>query len=429
MAGVFKSAIAVGSTGTGAINTAVPVSVSLGTNTPTAIWVTMIGRTNLTDAAGAANLKFSRGFGVGPTKRGYIASQSATGVPTTITDAAVGVDCILRAISTSGTSTGKLDIASFGVDVINFIIDEVFDADYTFLVEAIYSNEISAADVYQFNKGTGATQSVTTPGFIPKYVEHMGDFETGSIPHLHANVRYFSFGRSTVSPVANQVIALALEDNLASSATYVYANGDDCIAAFFAGDLWLRGRVSGAVAGGYSIQWVENDGASRPIVALALAGNFSVKLVEFLTQTNTSTPMEPSLGSTASLGQFWSANRADHVADAVAAATSTAQLSIGAARNPSSDADAQCVAFIDPHNVPDTTTATAIRFSDWYARLDTAGAIVGAATIASDPANAMGLLMSDADPSQAQVFGALWGVGTVAIRDMIDGNWAIPYLR
>lgn len=412
----FAAAIASFKTGTGAAGTTINVPLALGGLTPVVLWFFTSGRTEDVDAQSAQDIVFSYSFAVSPTSRRCIAGQSDQGVTPSATNRVFRNDAILLSINTAGTINGSLDLNSVGANTVQLIVDTQFLSDFRGICVAIAGTDITGASIVDFTKSAAAaplTQDITGFGFTPKYGEIINIVSTGAINAAPGTSMTAVIGKFTTDTIANQIAMMESITALATTDTWSYVNDVECnVSLQTTTTITSRGSVTTGIPDGFTLSIpLANASATRNSV-LGIAGTFQVKLLSFFTQTDTITPIVPNVGFIPILASLMSHCKVESTLGALQAEN---ELSLGAAIFPSSSNQSFAINIIDPDNVNPSAGASSIHLSDCYVNLDTAGAVEGSMDVASDPLGALGLIMTDADPTQKFVLGAVFGAAPAVV--------------
>lgn len=415
-------------TGTGIVGTTIDVALSLGGLTPKVLWVYMVGRTDTINAVGVRDVCFSYGFALDASNRRVICAQIDNAAATSNTDRGFRDDCVLLEITTGSVTAGRLDINSVGANTVQFIVDAVFAQDYTFVVAAMAGTDITSAVIADWAMTTSAApvdQDLNTIGFTPKYFEPIGVGLTTAFEVL-GTVADIIMGRATTSPVANQVLAILSLNGQATMDSCSYANDVECVAVNLnTSSIITRAAVSAGISGGVRISLTESGASATRFSALCLDGTFQVSLGNCAAQNDTSTRVSNTTGFVPVLTHLWSACKAESTVDTPQA---NAEASIGSFLGLGQGTD-KAVGFVDPDNVPDSTTASAMRFADSYVNISTAAAIEGSGGGNSGevlPTTGWEWIMTTADASGAFVmfasFGAAVPVTPLGVAAMGSGR-------
>jgi hypothetical protein len=384
-------------TGTGVAGSTVDVVLTNhadANKAPKVIWVYAIGRTDDTDAQGAANLNFSYGFATSTSKRRALGGQSQTAVSPTSADSMMRDDCVMASLDTSGVVNGRLDVNAIATGSVQFIVDQQFPSDFTCLVIALGGTDITDTTIVDF---TAQTQAVSV-GFLAEYIEGMSMFTNSITFPLSRTFLVNSLGRCDGNTLLNQVLGEIINDASVTADTAASLNDVNFAESHVVGGPVVRMAITAVSATGFTVTVAEGSSAVRLVSALCIGGRFKLATGNVLSQTDTVTAAEASMSFSPVLTNVWSHCAAETATDANNA---PAALSVGSFL--SFGTSNACIAYVDPETNP-SSTATAINLNNCYVNLADDGSIDGSGEATGGevpPTTGFRILMNDADPSQA----------------------------
>lgn len=379
--------------GTGAAGTTVAVS-DVGF-TPEVIFFWWSGRTESTDASGAAT--HLRGFGwtTGTTAANNrcIGTRSQNAVGSAIMDSCHREDaCIVE--QGNGAIVGWADLQSFDAGGFTLEILDAFTTSLRVCYLAI-AGDVTVVGTGRFTAqaGTGS-QSVTGLPSQPDFVAFMSS--VGADPPGTAVDSGYAIGVAS-GPSNEFVVAGGSNDGLSTMQAMSYGYGGESVVNWDAGVTALQARAEFTQfnSDGFSVNWLEATAGLR-IHYLALHFGGKVKVGNLLTKTDTTDIVVSSLGFPPKALLFLSHAKAQSTQDTP---QDHDQWSMGAA---TSTTERVATGMYDKDAIGDSDVLTAIEHDEVYVSLsDTA--VVGLMDLKSLDADGFTCVMDDTDPSAAMV--------------------------
>jgi hypothetical protein len=311
--------------------------------------------------------------------------------------------------SATGTDAGSLDVATLAnwpTDGIRFTVDTalgvgtgnirvhvlaVGDAGVT--AHTLQFQESASSGAQAVAHGLGATPN----GALFASVGFATAPPSGSVAQGMAML-------GATDGVRQWVAYIGADDANTTMSTVSYARTTECIALGPEPAVTTDGRASltSFDATNINLNWAERL-STRYIMALVWAGG-AFRVDDLLTQTTTTPFTDSGYGLKPTAALFASCNRAASTADTP---TTFANLSIGAATGP---AERVGTAIQDENAVGTSECTAALQVDEVYVNIDATSLVQGLMDVQSFDADGMTLVMDDADPSQAFVGVAVWGV-------------------
>lgn len=387
------------------------------------IWST--GRTTSTDAVSVATMNTSIGFGVSPTSRRAIASQSVNASANAAADKYHTEDACFLRLSTTGAIQGALDVDSFDSDGITFIVDTQFGSNTRVFVLALGGADITDAAIITHVQPTAGsvpfTEDVTSIGFQPDTIITLSAYISTAPPGVLAGGGGGMAFTAGATPASVNWGARSLDGGTTMNTYSVCKNGETIAAPDFqtSGAVMPRGTITSWLSNGFQWTWNEIDTNARRFFHLAIKGG-SYKVGSVLSLTNTTNDINSgSLGFSPKGAMLVSAMKAETGSDTT---HDDNALSLGAFTSTSSRGAA---AHFDDDQIGTSVVGSAIEFDSVYIHMpNAANAVDGLADIQAINADDFDLRMTEADPSQS--FIAFWTFGDAAAGgetgDVSDGG-------
>lgn len=366
--------------------------------TPKAIVLWWSGRTDTSDAVGAANHQRGFGVAVSASSRHAITSQSQNGQAAAVADQGCLDTACVYTLTTAGATDGLLDVQSMDADGVTFIIDDAFATSLRVHYIAYGGDSITNVARGTFTElAAPGTQNVTV-GFTPDVVFSMHT-ATGGNPASGSDSRIgIGFAATPWANANNICWTGGTNDAATTMQALAYCRSGECVAMLDStvANTNSRYRITGTTSTQFTVDQIEGSVTSRTQFYLAIGGG-KWAAGSFLTETSTSTDItETGLGFEPRGVLLLSACRAENAADTV---SDHDAWSMGAFDATSDIAQG----VMDEDATANSEVGTAIRFADCYVNLDTASAVEGAAHKTAIGQDGFTMRMTDADPSQSFV--------------------------
>lgn len=379
--------------GTGVASTTYAVTgLTLPTGGGKALFVTYNGRTDATDAQGAATYRRGFGFAASTTQRVSLCAASDNGVSGAAADKSVAVDAVVIE-RTGGSTVGKADFASFDEGGFTLVVDTQFGAALRVNWMLLSGEDVSAAaGLVQM---TGASpMDVTGLGFDPDAVLVAGIATSG----LAASDSTITFGAS--DGTTNAVWSGGANDAANPSSAASYANDLEAYASAGAVPGTTTRATIAMITDGFRLTFLEGATDNDRIAYLALNTGGGAVVFSGATRTDTNDIDVAVTGITPAAGFVVSHCKSESVQDT---SQDHDQLSIGFFDGSSQTA----MGSVDVNNQATTVVATAIDFDKVYTRQSETStpAVVGTMTMTTLEADNITFNMVDADPDAAFFWG------------------------
>lgn len=351
------------------------------------------GRTESSDAGGAADEHFCVGFAASASDRRYIARMSQNGQLTSNVMDGDGSDACLALIDTAGAYAGKADNFTPLFNGFRLTIDQQFSINLR-VTAYCFEHPIEAETVIFTEPAAAGNLDVPAP-FLFDHLILIGQASGAAQPSLNAT------GRICVGmcdAALNQAVWMGGSlDGQATSSTGGYCRMGEVLAHRTNSttlSINSRGAITIRTATNFRVNFIEVVGtAARQYMCLLLKGIKST-VGSFVTENDTITPMvESGFGFAPEGVVLMSGAEPEDAADTPHVKD---ELSIGAFDEGGGDL---CHAFRDDNGEAITEVSTRIDFNDFYLNLASLGVQDGAARKQSLDANGFAAIMSDADPT------------------------------
>jgi hypothetical protein len=369
----FVSAVTSFSTGIGAVASTIDVPLRLGGLTPKVIWCIAFGRTDTSDAAGAANAVYCRGFSVGNggsrAVGGFIQNAAS---PTNCWVVPVDTGCVVS-LSSAGAVNGQLEVNSFGADTVQFVVGVQFTASLRVHILALAGTDITHASAVTFTPSSSGNYDVTSHGHPGTFFEILSAWNpTNSVQSL---VGRMSVGRALAN-ASQHLFAFAERDDLSPSGSVSAAYSGEVLGLVAVGPAIIRrSAFISSLANGFRMN-VTETGSGQNVYALVLNGTFRVAIGDFDSATVPGNILfDP--GFVPSATDFISACVPKTSADV---AQNHAAMSMGFAQGQFGHMQLS-QSFLSVDAVSPSDVSTAVDFNSIYLKLASGGSVDGEAGV------------------------------------------------
>ena len=381
-----------------------------GTFQPKVIFFWWSGRSDTTDAAGAASHDRGFGWAVSTSDRRCVVSRSLDS-NNTMTNSSGHSDaaCIITVSTSTDAIDGAIDLDALLSTGFRLIVDDVMPRALRVHWMALGGTDPSFESItFTQQAGTGDQDVQTFAGSPTAFLFLSAALRAN--PPSGGVWSPFGIGAASGTGATEQAcLGCTAEDAIADGITMAYCRDGEVIGLITATDNPNnRATFTSFLANGFRVNWAETDTTAIRHFVLGVSG-ISMKVFTLLTQTNTTTPISSgSLGMTPKAALYFSANAAEDAANTSHVHDS---CSIGGAVSPQ---NRRCHAVLDEDAVANSDVETAVEHDEVYANLSTSAAIEGLMDVTDFGLDSIMHIMDDADPSQSFVWGLAFGVPTEA---------------
>lgn len=373
------------------------------------------GRSEATDAVGAANRMDAIGFAVSATDRRCLGRWDQDAQATSRSGSVVRYAQCLATMSTNGTTAtlrGALDVQSMDAGGFTLVVDTQIDASLRVGYLALGGASLTNVKGSSFNlpATTTGNLAVTGVGFQPDCLLFFMYEDVGSADDLEQTRGGFNIGMAVA--VAQEAVVSTMIDGASQATMITWSYGrdvNDCLSMMSAAGSFRKRNVFVSMdADGFTINRLTAGSAARNPHYLALkGGNYAVG--SLLTRTDGADIAVSGLGFKPSGVFFASAMLPESAAGTVDNAD--ARVSMGAATSPT---ERVAVGAVSQDNVADSNVATAIEHDEVYVHVSTTDTVEALMDLKSMDAGGFTCVMDDVEVTASYVAYAAFGPAPAA---------------